>query len=47
MAANGNVNGYGDMNGNGCLHPSAEVANNKLLPPRENFIGAKRVTAFR
>ena len=47
MAANGNVNGYGNMNGNGRPHPPVEGANNEQPTPRENISRAEPVAAFR
>ena len=47
MAANGNANGFGNINGNGHLHQLMVRVNNDLPPPRESFIGAERVVAFR
>ena len=47
MAANGNANGFGNMNGNGHLHQPTVRVNNDLPPPRESFIGAERVAVFR
>ena len=47
MAANGNVNGFGNMNGNGHLHQLTVRVNNDPPTPRKSFIGAKRVATFR
>ena len=47
MAANGNTNGYGNMNRNGISYPPMNGANSELLPHHENFIGAKRLATFR
>ena len=45
MAANGN--GFGNMNGNGRLHRLTVRVNNNPPPPRESFVGAERVAAFK
>ena len=47
MAANVNMNGYGNTNGNGHPHSLENRANNEQPNPCENLDRVGRVAAFR